>query len=750
MPSQMPYMRWQHNKRAASSTPSMANMNNNAMLNILRCQSDILSDLKRAFREQMQNYIVNGKPFLGQLPTEVDSSGQIRETMWENVAKSDERLRDTLNGKRYGSEKPINFDANIAAVKNKICSDHTNERRKKRGAAAAAAAADANATAAHTLDKEAGGGTREVGTGGGPPAGTSPSLGSARDVNYNEQMSISPSSAVFQQPSEAMPRTQVQQTTGAKRRIQDSWRSYSIKRPRAVLDPALASWSPAGQDSALRQVMTASDNREEDVSAPALDQAGPFYVPAAVMQDTARTMSEQNAVPTIERESQGPQPFRMNSELEMLTDEYTTSPRATDAPGAAAGTFDSAGPRFDNDIDSEIKVEQRGTVPPALFRGEAAYNDAPHMPAASMQGGDRTASSSSERESFQYRPSQVSFFGKRSAMDRNGVMNAVRGNKTSRDEMPPPRLTSRRKPIVAIDDDDDEIEDNEDLRGSRAATSRSSTGLFVSEVDHTKEAAPQAKKKATAPIKTFSRPSGVGLRPLIEVEGMQTIVTGLSLPPSEGYLAYDNVPSTKSSLVRDESGAPSVKTPPPPREVSESVGSTIEVAPAPSKAAAPAVTTSSQLPAFSPESGAQLTQKDPQPAVLHQIPAHTHHYPTRGRTFTSGNKNKATNATLLSPSLTGSDTTTVPAQPAKDNKKKEDKLGDAMKTMIAYQVSNMAEKLSKDFDKKSKELEARLVAYVDQRLEEVAKQIGRDEDEELKERIRVEILREIREGLVGE
>ncbi|KAF2764449.1 hypothetical protein EJ03DRAFT_27755 [Teratosphaeria nubilosa] len=758
MPSQMPYMRWQHNKRAASGTPSMANMNNNAMMNILKCKSDILSDLKRAFREQMQNYIVNGKPFLGQLPSEVDPSGQIREALWENVAKSDKKLRDTLNGNRYGSEKPVNFDANIAAVKNKICSDHTNERRKKRGAAAAAAAADANATAAYTLDKEvAVGSGRESGSDGGLTAEASPSLRGAQDVNHDNQMSISPSGEALQKPSEVVPRAQAQQITGVKRPAQNSWRSYAIKRQRAVPDASLLSRSSADQDSPLQQVMSASVDEEQYVSAPAQDQAGPFYAPAAVMHDTARTMSEQNAIPTIERESKESQSFRMNSDLEMQdgSDPYTTSPRATDTPGVAAGTFDWAGPRIYHDVDSEIKVEQRATVPPGLVRGEGSYDDAPHTPATSMQGGDRTASSSSERESVQYRPSQVSFFGKRSAMDSSGLMNAARGNDTSREEMPPPRFTSRRKPIVADDEDDDDNGDNEDRRGFRSETSRSSTGLFVSEVDHTKEAALQAKRKATEPRKTFSQPSGLGLRPLIEVEGMQTTVTGMNLPPSEGYPSYypsyDDVPSTRSSLMRDESGAPSVKTPPPPREISESVGSIIEVAPAPTKAAAPTVTTSktsSQSPDFSPDPSAQ-------PATPLQTSAQAHHYPTRGRTFTSGSKNKATNATLLSPSLTASDTTTTPAQPANagkpaKDKNKVDKLGDAMKTMIAYQVSTMAEKLSKDFDKKSKELEARLVDYVDQRLEVVAKQIGRDEDEELKERIRNEILREIRKELVGE
>jgi hypothetical protein len=107
-------------------------MNNPDMTALFKCKPEELATLKTAFRRQMENNIVNNKPFLGQLASEADPTGQLREVMWNKVATENKTFKDMLTGRRWGSRKPDDFEARLSAAKKRICSDHNNERRKRK------------------------------------------------------------------------------------------------------------------------------------------------------------------------------------------------------------------------------------------------------------------------------------------------------------------------------------------------------------------------------------------------------------------------------------------------------------------------------------------------------------------------------------------------------------------------------------------------------------------------------------------
>ncbi|KAK6398978.1 hypothetical protein LTR65_000535 [Meristemomyces frigidus] len=106
-------------------------MNNAHMRDIFRCTDPELTDLKNAFKFQMETNFVNGQAFLGQLPSEVDDNGEIRERMWGALMTTDRRFLEMLKGRRWEGHKPADFDVRLRQAKNKICGDLTNEKRRR-------------------------------------------------------------------------------------------------------------------------------------------------------------------------------------------------------------------------------------------------------------------------------------------------------------------------------------------------------------------------------------------------------------------------------------------------------------------------------------------------------------------------------------------------------------------------------------------------------------------------------------------
>ncbi|KAK3696145.1 rRNA processing protein [Vermiconidia calcicola] len=97
---------------------------------LFRCTADELDALKLAFREQMGQTRTNGKAFLGQLPSEIDEDGTIREQMWQKVAASRVPFDAMLCGARWADAEPDDFEAQLQKAKSKICHDHTVAARR--------------------------------------------------------------------------------------------------------------------------------------------------------------------------------------------------------------------------------------------------------------------------------------------------------------------------------------------------------------------------------------------------------------------------------------------------------------------------------------------------------------------------------------------------------------------------------------------------------------------------------------------
>jgi hypothetical protein len=110
----------------------MAKFNNPDMMRIMRCTAKELTDLKEAFKGYMATTKVGGKPFLGQLPSNVDADGKIQDAMWAMVANKDPTFRSLLSGQRWaGGRKPAGFDKQVQGTQRKIERDLTNEARRK-------------------------------------------------------------------------------------------------------------------------------------------------------------------------------------------------------------------------------------------------------------------------------------------------------------------------------------------------------------------------------------------------------------------------------------------------------------------------------------------------------------------------------------------------------------------------------------------------------------------------------------------
>lgn len=109
-------------------------MNNPEMREIFGCSEEELAQLKNAFRYQMENNFVRGKPFLGQRVNEVDANGEIRERMWRQVAISEPSFADMLTGRRCRRQGHMthDFEDRLRRAKGKVCRDFTCEKRKRR------------------------------------------------------------------------------------------------------------------------------------------------------------------------------------------------------------------------------------------------------------------------------------------------------------------------------------------------------------------------------------------------------------------------------------------------------------------------------------------------------------------------------------------------------------------------------------------------------------------------------------------
>lgn len=105
-------------------------VNNPDMQRLFCCTADELDVLKLAFRDQMQQTRTNSKAFLGQLPSEIDEDGNLREEMWQRVAASRVPFDAMLCGARWADAGPDDLKAQLQKAKAKICHDHTVAARR--------------------------------------------------------------------------------------------------------------------------------------------------------------------------------------------------------------------------------------------------------------------------------------------------------------------------------------------------------------------------------------------------------------------------------------------------------------------------------------------------------------------------------------------------------------------------------------------------------------------------------------------
>lgn len=104
-----------------ANIPRLKNPN---ICHLLRCTPDELRQLKNALKSELQAQWVGGRPFLGQLPSESDPDGSIREGLWAAVATKNPLLGRLLNGRRYPlGTLPAGFADGLRMVKDKIFAD---------------------------------------------------------------------------------------------------------------------------------------------------------------------------------------------------------------------------------------------------------------------------------------------------------------------------------------------------------------------------------------------------------------------------------------------------------------------------------------------------------------------------------------------------------------------------------------------------------------------------------------------------
>ena len=92
-------------------------MRNDEARQLLRCSEDKFKLLQAAFKQQMEETYINGKPFLGQLVSEVDEHGGLHEAVWDGVAQNDPMLRAILSGARWDTDKPKHFERDLKSAK---------------------------------------------------------------------------------------------------------------------------------------------------------------------------------------------------------------------------------------------------------------------------------------------------------------------------------------------------------------------------------------------------------------------------------------------------------------------------------------------------------------------------------------------------------------------------------------------------------------------------------------------------------
>lgn len=112
---------------------------NAVICRLLRCTPPELRRLKIAFKSQLRSHHINGRPLLGQLPSESDPDGSVREKLWSTVTADDDIVGALLAGERYpAGARPRHFEEKVRVVKEKIWRDLTTTARrsgKRRSAA---------------------------------------------------------------------------------------------------------------------------------------------------------------------------------------------------------------------------------------------------------------------------------------------------------------------------------------------------------------------------------------------------------------------------------------------------------------------------------------------------------------------------------------------------------------------------------------------------------------------------------------
>ena len=68
----------------------------------------------------MQEYLVEGKPLIGELFKEVDKDRTIRDIVWAPVADNDPTFAAMLSGARWGTDIPQNFAQRLVKAKREM------------------------------------------------------------------------------------------------------------------------------------------------------------------------------------------------------------------------------------------------------------------------------------------------------------------------------------------------------------------------------------------------------------------------------------------------------------------------------------------------------------------------------------------------------------------------------------------------------------------------------------------------------
>ncbi|CAK3983312.1 Hypothetical predicted protein [Lecanosticta acicola] len=103
-------------------------MLNKDMEQHLRCSKKDLAMLKHKVETQMKRPIYDGKPLIGQRMEQFDPDGTHRKKLWDQVT-SKKKYREMLEGKKWGKNKPKDFNKNVQKIQNKIVGDLNKQFR---------------------------------------------------------------------------------------------------------------------------------------------------------------------------------------------------------------------------------------------------------------------------------------------------------------------------------------------------------------------------------------------------------------------------------------------------------------------------------------------------------------------------------------------------------------------------------------------------------------------------------------------